>query len=583
MDERREKSAPLMAEETPCGVDWMAAGREPHRGLISPRDHALVADVLFKHLCGAQAKEEVTILDSVIDPVYQVEIGLILHNGDLIAFSGAMAHTGCVLRLTFCDANIINYYLCDILPVLQLSCISTYVNELMVFVVGVISIILASLTNFISYGLILSSILCINSTECRSKAFSTCSSYVIAVSLFFGSGTFTCFKISSAESVGEGKIFSVFYTNIFPMIYPFINSFSNKDVKLALMKTLSRRSSLVTEFILLGLTEYPKFQLPLFFFFLEIYIVTVAGNLGLIILIGLNAHLHTPMYYFLFNLSFIDLCYSSVISPKLLVNFVSKVDIISYSGCMTQLFFYYFFVNAECYVLTVLAYDCYVAICKPLLYTVTMSHQSCSILTVIVYVGAFVAAWTHTGCMLRMTFCDANINHYVCGILPLLDLSCTSTHINELVVFAVVGFDVGVPSVTIIASYAFILSIILIHSREGRSKAFSTCSSYNHIIVVSVFFGSGTFMYLHPSSVLFMNQGKVSTAFYTIVVSMLNPLIYSFRNKEVKITLKKKFFVQKEVRYNRSNIGFEIRMSGLKALQNRGIILLHGVIRKSIN
>ncbi|XP_062053228.1 olfactory receptor 8B8-like [Lepus europaeus] len=304
--------------------------------------------------------------------------------------------------------------------------------------------------------------------------------------------------------------------------------------------------SFITEFILVGLTDNSGVQFPLFFFFLGIYVITVAGNLGLITLIGLNSHLHTPMYFFLFNLSCIDLCYSSVITPKLLVNFVSKMNTISYAGCMTQLFFYCFFVSAECYVLTVMAYDRYVAICKPLLYTVTMSPQLCSLLAVMVYVGAFIGAWAHTGCMLRLTFCESNtINHYMCDILPLLELSCTSTHINELVVFIVVGFDVGVPSLTIIVSYTFILSSILhIRSNEGRSKAFSTCSS--HMMVVSVFFGSGAFMYLHPSSVLSMDQGKVSTVFYTIVVPMLNPLIYSFRNKEVKValrnTLRRKIF-----------------------------------------
>nr|XP_002708891.2 olfactory receptor 145-like [Oryctolagus cuniculus] len=316
------------------------------------------------------------------------------------------------------------------------------------------------------------------------------------------------------------------------------------------MKTLRKmgieNSSFITEFILVGLTDNSGVQFPLFFFFLGVYVITVAGNLGLITLIGLNSHLHTPMYFFLFNLSCIDLCYSSVITPKLLVNFVSKMNTISYAGCMTQLFFYCFFVSAECYVLTVMAYDRYVAICKPLLYTVTMSPQLCSLLAVTVYVGAFIGAWAHTGCMLRLTFCESNtINHYMCDILPLLELSCTSTHINELVVFIVVGFDVGVPSLTIIVSYTFILSSILhIRSNEGRSKAFSTCSS--HMMVVSVFFGSGAFMYLHPSSVLSMDQGKVSTVFYTIVVPMLNPLIYSFRNKEVKValrnTLRRKIF-----------------------------------------
>ncbi|XP_010611605.1 olfactory receptor 8B8 [Fukomys damarensis] len=311
------------------------------------------------------------------------------------------------------------------------------------------------------------------------------------------------------------------------------------------MKVVERmdigNSSVVTEFILVGLTEYSGTQLPFFFLFLGIYVVTTTGNLGLITLIRLNSHLHTPMYHFLFNLSFIDLCYSSVITPKMLVNFVSEINTISYAGCMTQLFFYSFFVSAECYMLTVMAYDRYVAICKPLLYTAKMSPWVCFLLAVIVYVGAFAAAWAHTGCMLRLTFCEANtINHYMCDIFPLLELSCTSTQVNELVVFIVVGTNVGVPSLTITVSYTFILASILhIRSTEGRFKAFSTCSS--HIIVVFVFFGSGAFMYLHPSSDLSMDQGKVSTVFYTIVVPMLNPLIYSFRNKEVRIALKKSF------------------------------------------
>uniref|UniRef100_A0A4X1SQK2 G-protein coupled receptors family 1 profile domain-containing protein n=1 Tax=Sus scrofa TaxID=9823 RepID=A0A4X1SQK2_PIG len=302
----------------------------------------------------------------------------------------------------------------------------------------------------------------------------------------------------------------------------------------------SGNDSFMTEFILLGLTDQPDLQLPLFFLFLMMYVVTVLGNLGLIILIMKNSHLHNPMYFFLFNLSSIDLylCYSSTITPKLLVNFVSEMNTISYAGCMTQLFFYCFFVSAECYVLTVMPMIAMWPFASP---CCTMSQ--CLLRSVICWFdcicGSIYWCLGHTGCMLRLTFCDANtINHYMCDILPLLELSCTSTHINELVVLIVVGFDIGVPSLTIIISYAFILSSIFrIHSAEGRSKAFSTCSS--HVIVVFVFFGSGAFMYLHPSSVLSMDQGKVSTVFYTIVVPMLNPLIYSFRNKEVKVALKK--------------------------------------------
>ncbi|XP_021063153.1 olfactory receptor 145-like [Mus pahari] len=298
-----------------------------------------------------------------------------------------------------------------------------------------------------------------------------------------------------------------------------------------------RNASSVKEFILLGLTQQPGLQLPLFFLFLGIYVVSMVGNLGLIVLIMLNPHLHTPMYYFLFNLSFTDLCYSSVITPRMLVGFV-KQNIISHAECLTQLFFFAFFVIDECYILTAMAYDRYAAICKPLLYHVTMSHQVCIWMTVGVYMMGFAGALSHIVCMLRLTFCDGNIiNHYVCDVLPLLKLSCTSTSINELVVFIVVGVNVVVPSLTLFVSYTLILSNILrIHSAEGRSKAFSTCGS--HVIAVSLFFGAAAFMYLKPSNTS-VDKDKISTIFYTILGPMLNPFIYSIRNKDVHLALRK--------------------------------------------
>ncbi|XP_005378706.1 PREDICTED: olfactory receptor 8B3-like isoform X2 [Chinchilla lanigera] len=301
----------------------------------------------------------------------------------------------------------------------------------------------------------------------------------------------------------------------------------------------SENSSFVNEFILMGLTDKPDIQIPLFFLFLAMYTITVLGNLGLIILIGLTSHLHTPMYFFLFNLSFIDLCYSSVFTPKMLMNFLSKKNVISYRGCMAQLYFFSFFIISECYMLTSMAYDRYVAICNPLLYNAAMSPKVCCSLMLGSYLMAFSGAMIHTGCMLRVTFCDANtINHYFCDIFPLLELSCTSTYVNELEVFIVVGINIIVPSVTIFISYGFILSSILkLRSTEGRSKAFSTCSS--HVIAVSLFFGSGAFMYLKPSSTGSMDEGKISSVFYTIVIPMINPLIYSLRNKDVKVALRK--------------------------------------------
>ncbi|XP_035920202.1 olfactory receptor 8G5-like isoform X1 [Lynx canadensis] len=306
-----------------------------------------------------------------------------------------------------------------------------------------------------------------------------------------------------------------------------------------MISLLVKNLSTVTAFILTGLTQQPELQLPLFFLFLGVYVVTVVGNLVMITLIGLSAHLHTPMYYFLSNLSFIDLCHSTVITPKMLVNFVTEMNTISYSECITQLYFFLVFAISECYMLAAMAYDRYVAICSPLLYNINMSHQACFSLIWGVYIIALVCAFVHTGCLFRVHFCKfAVINHYFCDLLSLLKLSCSSTHVNELLILVFSAINILAPSLMILSSYIFIMaSILRIRSTEGRCKAFSTCSS--HISAVAVFFGSAAFLYLQPSSVSSLDRGKVSSVFYTIVVPMLNPLIYSLRNKDVNVALKK--------------------------------------------
>ncbi|XP_020142345.1 olfactory receptor 8A1 [Microcebus murinus] len=303
--------------------------------------------------------------------------------------------------------------------------------------------------------------------------------------------------------------------------------------------------STVTEFILGGLTNRPDLQLPLFLLFLGIYSVTMVGNLGMITLICLNSQLHTPMYYFLRHLSFVDLCYSSVITPKMLVNFVSENNIISYAGCMSQLYSFLVFVIAECYMLTVMAYDRYVAICRPLLYNIIMSHPVCSLLVAMVYTMGLIGSTIETSLMLKLPFCDHHISHYFCDILPLMKLSCSSTYDVEMTVFLLAGFNIIVTSVTVLVSYTFILSSILrISTSEGRYKAFSTCSS--HLAAVGMFYGSTAFMYLKPSTASSLAQENVASVFYTTVIPMLNPLVYSLRNKEVKAamqkTLKRKLF-----------------------------------------
>ena len=300
-----------------------------------------------------------------------------------------------------------------------------------------------------------------------------------------------------------------------------------------------RNQSTVTEFLFAGLTDQPELQLPLFCLFLGIYVVTAVGNLGMILIIRLSSQLHKPMYYFLSSLSFIDFCYSSVITPKMLAGFLGRDKAISYSGCMTQLFFFCIFIISECYMLAAMAYDRYIAICSPLFYNVIMSPRVCSLLVAAVFSVGFTDAMMHGGFMLRLTFCESNIiKHYFCDIVPLIKLSCSSTYIDELLIFVIGGFNMVATSMTIITSYAFILSSISrIHSKEGRSKAFSTCSS--HLTAVLVFYGSLMSMYLKPASSSSLTQEKVSSVFYTNVIPMLNPLIYSLRNKEVKNSLMK--------------------------------------------
>ncbi|XP_012384748.1 olfactory receptor 8D1-like [Dasypus novemcinctus] len=300
-----------------------------------------------------------------------------------------------------------------------------------------------------------------------------------------------------------------------------------------------RNHSSVTVFILEGLTDQPELQLPLFFLFLLIYMVSTVGNLGLVFLIKTSSQLHTPMYYFLSNLSFIDLCYTSVIIPKMLVNFMSKNNFTFFPECMTQLFFFCFFGIDDSYMLTAMAYDRYVAICNPLLYNVKMSHRFCFMLVSNVYIVGAIGGLVHTCYISSRSFCGTNIiHHYFCDILPLLSISCSRDYTKELLVMILVGLNVFACALAIFFSYAFILSSILcIRSAEGRSKAFSTCSS--HLAAVGIFYGSIIFMYFKPLSTSGSTQEKVASVFYTTVIPMLNPLIYSLRNKDVKEALKK--------------------------------------------
>uniref|UniRef100_A0A8C4PBB7 G-protein coupled receptors family 1 profile domain-containing protein n=1 Tax=Dromaius novaehollandiae TaxID=8790 RepID=A0A8C4PBB7_DRONO len=275
----------------------------------------------------------------------------------------------------------------------------------------------------------------------------------------------------------------------------------------------------MTEFILLGLTDHPTLQVPLFVVFLVVYIATLMGNLGMIFLVRAEARLHTPMYFFLSHLSLVDICYSSSIVPKMLVNFWSETKAISFSRCAAQMSLFLSFVVTESFLLAVMAYDHYVAICNPLLYRLVMSRKLCICLVAGSYVCGIICSLIHTYSAFQLSF--------------LLALACSDTHVSEVLLVTFATFVETSMIIIILISYTVvILAVLRIRSKEGKYKAFSTCAS--HLMVISLFHGTILFMYCRPSHPYSMDTDKIASVFYTVVIPMLNPLIYSLRNTEVK-------------------------------------------------
>ncbi|XP_040860053.1 olfactory receptor 5W2-like [Ochotona curzoniae] len=296
--------------------------------------------------------------------------------------------------------------------------------------------------------------------------------------------------------------------------------------------------SSLTKFIFLGITTNNESKITLFAMFLLVYLINFLANLGMITLIRLDPRLHTPMYFFLSHLSLCDLCYSTAVGPKMLVDIFATDKSIPFYGCALQFLIVCIFADSECLLLAVMAFDRYQAISNPLLYTVNMSNKVCSLLMAGVYLVGVTDALIHTTLAFRLCFCGSNeINHF-CDVPPLLLLSCSDTQVNELVIFTVFGFIELSTISGVLVSYCYIiLSVLKMPSAEGRLKAFSTCTS--HLTAVAIFQGTILFMYFRPSSSYTLDQDKMISLFYTLVIPMLNPLIYSLRNKDVKEALVK--------------------------------------------
>ncbi|XP_075384172.1 olfactory receptor 1f45-like [Tenrec ecaudatus] len=301
--------------------------------------------------------------------------------------------------------------------------------------------------------------------------------------------------------------------------------------------------STVSEFLLLGLSRQPQQQQILFIIFLSMYLSTILGNLLIILAISTDSRLHSPMYFFLSNLSFVDLCFSSTIVPNMLSNHILSSQAISFPGCLTQMYFFTVFIVMDNFLLAVMAYDRFVAVCHPLHYTTKMTHHLCALMVTVSWGIANLNALLHTLLMARLSFCaDNKIPHFFCDLTPLLKLSCSDTHINDLMILTAGGLVITIPLVCILISYICITAAVLrVPSTKGKFKAFSTCGS--HLAVVSLFYGTIIAVYFIPPSSHSAENDIAAAVMYTVVTPMMNPFIYSLRNKDMKGALTKVTYI----------------------------------------
>ncbi|KAM4845202.1 LOW QUALITY PROTEIN: uncharacterized protein RHO17_018072 [Thomomys bottae] len=492
-------------------------------------------------------------------------------------FLKAIAHTTNTFRMSFCRDNTIDHFYCDVLPLIKMICTDTRLYMKITPILDGFTVASCLVPIVASYLNILPTILRIRPASGRRKAFSTFASHLVSVRLFYESLLFIYSNPSSHYHKERTKVGAMFYTLINPLINRLIHSLRKKHVKEAFRKAtqtiepqlffcdvyldysseaqwcrlhsqldlnirhlqaMERGNHTMTEFILLGFSTDPGTQLVLFVLFLAVYSTTLLGNTTLILLICNDCRLHTPMYFFIGNLSFLDLWYSSVYSPKILLTCISEDKSISFAGCLSQLFFSAWLGSTECYLLAAMAYDRYVAILKPLLYVQAMSGRLCFCLVLFSYTGGLCSAIILTSNIFMLEFCFGNvIDDFFCDLPPLVKLACSVKESYKYMLYFLLAFNVVIPIVLILASYLCIIaSILRIRSTQGRLKAFSTCSS--HLISVTLYYGSILYIYSRPSSSHSLEKDKVLSAFYTVVFPMLNPMIYSLRNKDVKEALK---------------------------------------------
>ncbi|KAM5187426.1 uncharacterized protein ACOB7L_008452 [Callospermophilus lateralis] len=490
----------------------------------------------------------------------------------LIMFWISLIHILLVKRLTFSVGTEIPHFFCELTQLLDVASSDTHVNYVVMHVLSALLGVIPMAGILYSYSQIISSLLKMSSIVNKYKAFSTCGSHLCVVSLFYGTA-FGVYLSSAATHASQRRLItSVMYSVITPMLNPFIYSLRNKDVKGTLGRLLSRASSdcgedkasvaatgtesylltmcerlvrsgpwmdaqndsATSQFLLLGLSEDPDLQPVLFGLFLSMYLVTVLGNLLIILAVSSDSHLHTPMYFFLSNLSFVDICFTSTTVPKMLVNIQAHSKGISYIECLTQVYFLIIFLGMDNFLLTVMAYDRFMAICHPLSYTVIMNLRFCGLLVLMSWLIMFLVSLIDILLMKRLTFSTGTkIPHFFCELAQILNAASSDTLINNIVMYILTALLGMIPMTGILFSYSQIVSsLIRMSSIASKYKAFSTCGS--HLCVVSLFYGTVLGVYL-SSAVTQASQGSsMASVMYTVVTPMLNPFIYSLRNKDVK-------------------------------------------------
>ncbi|KAJ7313795.1 hypothetical protein JRQ81_005499 [Phrynocephalus forsythii] len=421
-------------------------------------------------------------------------------------------------QLQFCNSSEINHFFCDFNPILKLSCNDdTYVIALLSVFLAALCSLPPFLLTLASYVSIISAIVRIPSSTGRKKAFSTCSAHLIVVSIFYGS-IMIVYMLPKMEALQDlNKDFSLFYTVLTPLFNPLIYSLRNREQ----IQNRTNTTNVAT-FILLGFGDHPELQALLFLAFLTIYTITMAVNLILVLLVVADPHLHTPMYFFLGNLSCLEMCYTSTLLPHLLFSLWTRDRSILVNGCLVQYYFYGVLLSTECYLLAVMSYDRYLAICKPLHYTSLMSGKFCFGLISGSWMSGLVSNTIITCLEAQLSFCGPHeVEHFFCDLAPVLKLSCSNTHTVELATFILAIMDTIAPFLLTLISYTCIITNILqIRSKAMRQKAFSICSS--HLIVVTLFFGSLITVYIIPKDNTLKELHQTFSLFYTVLTPMDN-------------------------------------------------------------